>query len=78
MNWVLFSNSAGPIGLAQAAISESDIIAYVPNIFPFMIVRVTGDAQEFRRFAYVHHTANPKFWGVFDMSNTPKETIIIQ
>lgn len=73
----LFSTSNGLVGFAPGSITGGDIIAYVPNPFPFMVLRPKGDTHEFRGFAYIHHAISPKFWESFDMATVPKSTFTI-
>lgn len=74
---VLFLTSAGLIGFAPATTAPGDIIVYVPNIFPFMLLRPTGGTFEFRAFAYVHHAMTPEFWESFDMAKVAQVNVLL-
>jgi hypothetical protein len=74
---VLAALSGGLLGLAPATIAEGDVLAYVPNVFTFMILRTKSEVYEFRGFAHVHGAMDPEFWEGLDMSAMPNETLII-
>jgi hypothetical protein len=74
---VLAALSGGLLGLAPATIAEGDILVYVPNVFPFMILRPKSDVYEFRGLAHVHGVMDPEFWEGLDMSAMPNETFVI-